>query len=61
MANKPADSNLLNSALAICNISGLRQWDFEKTVGVAAGVDVMLNPMGWHWLHIPGVQNRGEL
>jgi hypothetical protein len=29
----PADSKLLNSALAICNFSGLRQWDFAKTEG----------------------------
>ncbi len=29
----PEDSNLLNSALAICNFSGLRRWDFSKTGG----------------------------
>ncbi len=29
----PADSNLLNFALAICNFSGLRRWDFAKTGG----------------------------
>jgi hypothetical protein len=27
---------------------------------MAAGVDVMLNPRSWCWLHIPGAQNRGE-
>jgi hypothetical protein len=31
----PADSNLLNLALAICNFSGSRQWDFAKW-GVSA-------------------------
>jgi hypothetical protein len=29
----PADSNLLNSALVICNFSGLRRQDFAKTEG----------------------------
>jgi hypothetical protein len=29
----PADSNFLNSALAICNFSGSRQWDFAKMGG----------------------------
>jgi hypothetical protein len=28
-----ADSNLLNSALAICNFSGSRRRDFAKTAG----------------------------
>ncbi len=27
----PADSKLLNSALAICDFSGSRRWDFAKT------------------------------
>ncbi len=27
---------------------------------MATGVDVMLNPMGWCRLHIPGAQNSGE-
>jgi hypothetical protein len=51
----PADSNLLNSALAIFNFSGSWWWDFEKKRGVASGVDVMLDPMDWCRLHIPGV------
>ncbi len=29
----PADSNLLNSAFAICNFCGLRWWDFVKKTG----------------------------
>jgi hypothetical protein len=28
--------------------------------GLATGVDVMLDPMGRCWLHIPGAKNRGE-
>jgi hypothetical protein len=56
----PADSNLLNSALAICNFSGSRRRDLAKNWGVATGVDVMLDPMGWCWPHIPGAKNRGE-
>ncbi len=55
----PADSNLLNSALVICNFSGSRRRDFVET-RVATNVDVMLYPMGWCRLHIPGVQNIGE-
>jgi hypothetical protein len=31
-----------------------------KNWWVAAGVDVMLNPMVWCWLHIPGSQNGGK-
>jgi hypothetical protein len=27
---------------------------------VATGVDVMLDPMGWWRLHIPGAQNGGN-
>jgi hypothetical protein len=55
----PADSNLLNSVLAICffriEVAGLcKNW------GVATGVDVMLDPMGWCRLHIPGAKNGGE-
>ncbi len=45
----PADSNLLIEAEEFC-----------KNWGVADGVYVMLNPMGWCWLHIPGAQNKGE-
>jgi hypothetical protein len=56
----PADSNLLNSALAIFNFSRSRQREFARTGGVAAGLDVMLNPVGWSWLYIPGAQNGGE-
>jgi hypothetical protein len=56
----PADSNLFNSALAICNFSGSRPQDFAKMGGVATGVDVMLNPMVRCRLHIPGAQNRGK-
>jgi hypothetical protein len=55
----PVNSNLLNSALAICNFSGSRRRDFAK-MGVATGVDVMLDSMVRCWLHIPGVQNIGE-
>jgi hypothetical protein len=58
----PADSNLLNSAYAICNFCGLRRRDFvKKNRGVATGVDVMLDPMVRCRLHFPGVQNRGEI
>ncbi len=57
----PADSNLLNSALAISNFSGLRGGGFCKNGGgVATCVDVMLDPMVRCQLHIPGAQNRGE-
>ncbi len=47
----PADSNLLNSALAIFldRGSGILQ-----KRGVATGVDVMLDPMVRCRLHIPG-------
>ncbi len=31
-----------------------------KNWGVTAGMDVMLNPMLWCWLHIPGFQNGRE-
>jgi hypothetical protein len=31
-----------------------------KNGGVAAGVDVMLNPMSWCGLHIPSFQNGGK-
>jgi hypothetical protein len=52
----PADSNLLNSALAICYFSGRGGgWGWVATI-----VDVMLDPMGRSWLHIPDAQNRGE-
>jgi hypothetical protein len=51
----PADSNLLNSALAICNFFGSRRQDFAKMEGMATGVDVMLNPIVRWPLHIPGV------
>ncbi len=49
----PADYNLLNSALAICNFSGLRRQDFAKTGGWLPFVDVMLDPMVRCQLHIP--------
>jgi hypothetical protein len=32
----------------------LQNWE------VATGVDVMLNPMSWCWVHIPGSQNGGK-
>jgi hypothetical protein len=51
----PGDSNLLNSALAICNFSGSRRRDFAKTGGVATDVDVMLNPMGRDFAKTGGV------
>jgi hypothetical protein len=56
----PVDSNLLNSALAICNFSGSRRRDFAKTRGVVTDVDVMLDPLDRCRLHIPGAKNRGE-
>ncbi len=43
----PADSNILNSALAIFNFYRFRQPDFAKTGGGGGcDVDVMLKPMG---------------
>jgi hypothetical protein len=50
----PADSNLLNSALEICNFFWIESVGFFKNGGVANGVDVMLDPMVRCWLHIPG-------
>jgi hypothetical protein len=41
----PADSNLLNSALATCNFTGSRQRDFAKTGGWLPVWIVMLDPM----------------
>jgi hypothetical protein len=61
MTNNASASNLLNSALAISSFSGSRRRDFAKNWGVAAGVDVMLNPMSGCGLHIPGSQNGGVL
>jgi hypothetical protein len=55
----PVDSNLLNSALAISSFCESRAAGFCKNGGVAIGINVMLNPVGRLWQHIPRAQNAG--
>jgi hypothetical protein len=54
----PADSNLLNSALA-SQVFLDQSGGILQKLGVSAGVDMMLNPMGWCGLHIPVLKMEG--
>jgi hypothetical protein len=56
----PADSNLLNSELGNFKFFRIKAAGLCENWGMAAGVDVLLNPMLWCWLHIPGSKMEGN-
>jgi hypothetical protein len=54
----PVDSNLLNS---VGNLQFFGDWGGGTLQKLGGSYRLILNSMGWCWLHIPGAQNRGEI